>query len=300
MEFGRVSPNQLKKLDLRLAAEPKINSLQLKGKRSSSQKVYIGCAKWGIKEWVGKLYPAGTKESGFLKEYVKHFNCLELNATHYKIYPADVVRKWADQTNDPAFKFAPKVYKGISHFGNLGTKQHFTDDFLKGVSDGLQEQLGPVFMQVSDRFTPKRKTELFQYLSTLPKDIRFFLEVRHPEWYTEIHQAELFEQLQQYGIGSVITDAAGRRDCCHMHLTSPQTMIRFVGNSLHPTDYERIDDWVKRIQYWLDHGLHEIYFFMHMHEETYSPELTQYLAEQLNKICGLDLKVPVILKKKKK
>ncbi|HYK57220.1 MAG TPA: DUF72 domain-containing protein, partial [Flavisolibacter sp.] len=72
----------------------------------------------------------------------------------------------------------------------------------------------------------------------------------------------------------------------------PKTFIRYVGNSLHPTDYTRIDAWVKRIQYWLDKGLQELYFFMHMHDEAFSPELTVYLADQLNKTCDLHLQIP--------
>ena len=80
-----------------------------------------------------------------------------------------------------------------------------------------------------------------------------------------------------------------------MHLTVPTAFIRYVGNSLHPTDYTRIDDWVKRIQYWLDNGLSELYFFMHMHDEAFSPELSVYLVEQLNKVCKLDLKKPVFI-----
>jgi uncharacterized protein YecE (DUF72 family) len=93
-------------------------------------------------------------------------------------------------------------------------------------------------------------------------------------------------------LGVVITDTAGRRDCCHMHVTIPKTFIRFVGNSLHPTDYTRIDAWIKRMKYWLDNGLQELYFFMHMHDEAFSPELTVYLVERLNKKCGLNLQIP--------
>ena len=55
----------------------------------------------------------------------------------------------------------------------------------------------------------------------------------------------------------MITDTAGRRDCAHMHLTIPKAFIRYVGNSLHPTDYTRIDVWVERMKYWLDHGMEE-------------------------------------------
>ena len=92
--------------------------------------------------------------------------------------------------------------------------------------------------------------------------------------------------------GAVITDTAGRRDCAHMYITIPKTFIRYVGNSLHKTDYPRIDDWVDRIKYWLDNGMKEIYFFMHMHDEAKSPELTVYLVDKLNKVCGLDLQKP--------
>jgi hypothetical protein len=93
-------------------------------------------------------------------------------------------------------------------------------------------------------------------------------------------------------IGAVITDTAGRRDCAHMYVTVPKTFIRFVGNSLHPSDYKRIDKWVERMKSWLDGGMKELYFFMHMHDEATSPELTVYLSKKLNKACGLDLPVP--------
>jgi len=77
-----------------------------------------------------------------------------------------------------------------------------------------------------------------------------------------------------------------------MYVTIPKTFIRFVGNSLHKTDYPRIDEWVDRIKFWLDSGMKEIYFFMHMHDEAKSPELTVYLVDSINKVCGLDLQKP--------
>lgn len=290
MDFGRVSENELKQVDFRLPAEPKMNHLILKGK-AGKIKVYAGCAKWGRKEWIGKIYPKGTKEANFLNEYVKHYNSIEMNATHYKLYKAADIKKWTDKANGYDFKFCPKVYNGISHFGSLNDKKFLTDTFLEGIV-GFEEHLGPVFLQVSDKFAPKRKKELITYLETLPKDVQFFLEVRHPDWFTEPNNKELFTALKKLKIGAVITDTAGRRDCCHMHLTIPKTFIRYVGNSLHPTDYTRINQWVERIKYWLDNGLQELYFFMHMHDEAKSPELTVYLVDKLNKTCGLHLMKP--------
>ena len=292
MDFGKLSPRQLKLADLSLPKDPVFNKKVLSGNKNSSPKIYVGCAKWGRPEWVGKIYPKGTKEKDFLEHYVRHYNSIELNATHYKIYGPDVISKWAEKAHGSNFKFCPKVAKSISHFGNFSNKQYLTDRFLEGV-DALGNHLGPVFLQVHERFSPNRRTELFDYLKTLPKDIQFFVEVRHPEWFIDkTANSELFSELHKLRIGAVITDAAGRRDCCHMHLTMPKTFVRFVGNSLHPSDYIRCDDWVKRIKAWLNKGLEELYFFMHMHNEAKSPELTIYLIDRLNKECKLDLKTP--------
>jgi len=40
---------------------------------------------------------------------------------------------------------------------------------------------------------------------------------------------------------------------------------------------------------WLDMGIEEIYFFMHMHDEVLSPELTQYVVKQINKKTAIRL-----------
>jgi uncharacterized protein YecE (DUF72 family) len=90
----------------------------------------------------------------------------------------------------------------------------------------------------------------------------------------------------------VLTDVAGRRDVLHMRLTSPSAMIRFVGNSLHPTDYTRIDDWVERLKMWFDSGLKQLYFFVHEPDNITSPELATYFINQLNKACGFNVKPP--------
>lgn len=291
MDFGRVPEIELNTIDFTLAPEPPINKTILKGKKAKHPKVYIGCAKWGRKEWIGKIYPKGTKEKDFLEEYAKHYNSIELNATHYKLYkPADL-QKWMDKVKGKDFKFSPKVYQGISHFGSFNDKQFLTDAFLEGI-ESFGKYLGPVFLQLSDRFGPKRKEELFNYLASLPKDVQFFLEVRHPDWFMKPTGDELFQKLKQLKIGAVITDTAGRRDVGHMHLTIPKTFIRYVGNSLHKTDFTRIDAWVKRMKYWLDNGMEEINFFMHMHDEATSPELTVYLVEKMNKACHLNLPMP--------
>ena len=292
MEFGRVPEKELKKVDFSLPRDPAINKTILAGKKQSDPKVYIGCAKWGRPEWVGKIYPPKTKERNFLKYYVEHYNSIELNATHYKIYGSKAAEKWAEKAKGKDFLFCPKMYKGITHYGKLATKKFLVNEFMRGMA-GFGQHLGPIFVQVDERFSPNRREELFTFLAALPKEYQYFLELRHPGWFkTKEFITEIAGDLNKLGIGFVITDSAGRRDCAHMHLSIEKTFIRYVGNSLHPTDYTRIDNWVKRMKSWLKNGIREIYFFMHMHEEATSPELTVYLVDKMNKECKLDLIKP--------
>lgn len=292
MEFGRVPENELGAVDFSLPAEPAFNKSILKGKPVKNPKVYVGCAKWGRTEWVGKIYPPKTKEKDFLQHYVDHYNCIELNATHYKVYGEAGTRKWAEKAKGKDFLFCPKMYKGVTHFGSLKGKDFISNEFLRGIM-GFEQHLGPIFVQVSDTFSPKRKEELFTYLGSLPTDLQFFLEVRHPDWFAkEKDREDMFAFLRDHNMGAVITDTAGRRDCAHMHLTVPKAFIRYVGNSLHPSDYSRTDVWVERMKYWLDKGMEELYFFMHMHDEATSPELTVYLVDKMNAACGLNLIKP--------
>ena len=300
MEFGRVSEAELEAVDFSLPPEPVFNKAILCGKPAKNAKVYIGCAKWGRTEWVSKIYPPKTREKDFLKHYVEHYNCIELNATHYKIYGENGTKKWAEKAAGKDFLFCPKMYKGVTHFGSLKGKDFISNEFLRGIM-GFGEHLGPVFVQVSDTFSPKRKEELFGYLASLPADLQFFLEVRHPDWFSkEKERDDLFNFLRDHKIGAVITDTAGRRDCAHMYLTVPKTFIRYVGNSLHPSDYTRTDAWVQRMKYWLGKGVEELYFFMHMHDEATSPELTVYLVDKVNKECALTLKAPRFITEDKK
>ena len=296
MEFGRVEPEELNEIDFHLPPEPPSNKNILTGRKKPTAKVYIGCSKWGRLEWIGKIYPSGTKEKDFLQHYVKHFNSIELNATHYKVYGPKAIENWRMKADGRDFLFCPKMYKGVTHFGRLTDKDFLINEFLRGVST-FNEHLGPILVQVSDAYGPKRKAELFEFLESLPTDVQFFLEVRHPDWFAKKEMSEeLIDTLRRLKMGFVITDVAGRRDCAHMHLTIPKAFIRFVGNSLHETDHTRIDTWVDRMKSWLAHGIEQIFFFMHMHDEATSPELAVELVDKLNAACGLNLLKPKFLK----
>jgi uncharacterized protein YecE (DUF72 family) len=294
MKFGKVAENEVDAVNFSLPPEPAGNK-KILGGIAKPHTIHIGCPQWIVPGWLGKVYPAKAKDKDMLANYVRNFNCIELNATHYKIYDQEGIGKWAEKATGRDFLFCPKMFQGITHQGSLKGKEALMNDFFQGLK-AFQQHLGPVFIQLSDSFGPNRKQELFEFLKSLPKDLTFFLEVRHPDWFAqETAKRELFNTLYLLKTGSVITDVAGRRDCAHMHLTIPKAFVRFVANSKHPTDYMRLDNWVERIKGWLENGLEELYFFIHMPDELYSPELTVYLTDKLKTACGLDLPRPIFI-----
>lgn len=295
MEFGWVPDNELHTVDFSLPPEPAGNMKVLGGIKHPYPRIYIGCARWGTPQWIGKIYPPNTKEKDFLSHYVQHFNCIELNATHYKVNDQAAITKWKVKAGDRDFLFCPKMFKGVTHQGSLLNKQAVTTEFLQGIR-AFEDNLGPIFIQLSDAFGPERRDELFTYLHSLPNDMNFFLELRHPEWFiNEKLRRELFNNLYQLKIGAIITDTAGRRDCAHMHLTIPRAFIRYVGNNMHPTDFTRIDAWVERIKLWLDNGLQQLFFIMHMEEELCAPEMSIYMADKIKVVCGIEVQKPAFI-----
>lgn len=292
MEFGRITSEELSAVNFTLPPDrEETTTLLQQNKDNSTPLIYVGCAKWGRKDWVGKIYPKGTKEGDFLKHYATHFNCIELNATFYRIPSSAQTTGWKDKVGEN-FQFCPKFTDQISHIRRLKDAQELTNRFLEGIY-GFGANLGPVFLMPHPGMGPKTLDILEAFVHSLPKDIRLFVELRHKEWYEDSEAfKKIFEVFERNNVGSIITDASGRRDCVHMRLSTPEAFIRFVGNGLHPTDYTRVDEWVQRIKKWMDEGIKKVYFFMHQHEEIHSPELSKYVIQQLNKHCGTTIREP--------
>ncbi len=291
MDFGKIESGELRQVDFKLPPDHARTTKILSSAKSQSPKIFVGCAKWGRKDWVGKIYPPKTKEADFLNHYSKHFNCIELNATFYRMPTIKQTEAWKNKVEGD-FKFCPKFVDQITHIKRLKDVNELTDRFLEGIS-GFGKTLGPIFLMPHPQMGPKTLETLQAFIESLPKDISLFVEQRHKEWYANPEAFDsLFSVLEKTKAGAIITDASGRRDCVHMRLSTPEAFIRFVGNGLHSTDYTRIDDWVQLIKSWMQQGIQTVYFFMHQHEELHSPELSRYLIQQLNKHCGTAIPGP--------
>jgi uncharacterized protein YecE (DUF72 family) len=289
LDFGKLS--NISGVDFSLPVDLAGNAPLLNRLGASGQKpqVYVGAPVWSQKEWVGRIYPMGTRASDYLKYYSQQFNAIELNTTHYRIPDDETIKSWTS-TSEPGFKFCPKILQVISHEKMLQNAEELTEAFCKSVM-GLGDRLGRSFLQLPPQFSPAHLPALRNFLETLPRGFRLAIEFRHPAWFSKgVLRSDTARLLEIYGAVALITDVAGRRDVLHMTLTAPAVMVRFVGNSLHSTDYSRINSWIGRLKDWMSQGMREIYFFIHEPDNVQAPELIQYFIQEINMRCGLELK----------
>ncbi|MGB8190487.1 MAG: DUF72 domain-containing protein, partial [Chitinophagaceae bacterium] len=167
MDFGSIPLDELNNKTFSLPKEPSFNAVTFQASKGREPKIYVGCAKWGRKDWVGTLYPEKTKDKEFLDHYAKHFNSIELNATGYKIYTKDEIAQWSSKIHTPDFKFCPKAHRGMQYFKDPEQRARITDDFLDNIS-AFKKYLGPVYFVLKDKFDQPRQAAFIDYLKTLP------------------------------------------------------------------------------------------------------------------------------------
>lgn len=286
MKFGSVDNPQ--DIDFTLPQDhPKTKTVLNKVKDDNVPEIYVGCAKWNRADLKG-FYPRGTKDE--LGYYSKQFNSIELNATFYRIFPAEQFSTWYDKT-PPDFKFFPKLNQEISHWKRLNETKEVVEHYLYNASN-LKEKLGTIFLQMHNNFAPKDFGRVVSFVETWPKEIPLAVEFRHTNWYNDEAVAnELYDLLETNNISNVLVDTAGRRDLMHMRLTNATAFVRYVGAN-HETDYTRLDDWVERLKEWQEQGVKEIDFFIHQNIEKESPLLSAYFIRKLNSALGTNLKIP--------
>src|SRR5690606_22131556 len=289
MKFGKVDDPE--KIDFTLPVDhPDTAKVLARYKDPKAPfEVFVGCAKWNRSDLKG-FYPRGTKDE--LSHYATQFNSIELNATFYKSPDKNQVATWASKTPE-GFKFFPKIPQTVSHYRRLQNIKTQTEAFCDAIAQ-FGEKLGMTFLQMPNNFHPKHLDRVEAFVEEFPKEIPLAVEVRHPEWFSDKETANaLHRVLNNHGISPVIVDTAGRRDMLHMRLTGDTAFVRYVGSNA-PSDYDRLDDWAKRIGVWRENGLGKLFFFVHQNVEKESHLLSAHFIKNINAKFGLSLKVPTV------
>ena len=252
----------------------------LPNERSGGLQIIIGGTVWGVPQWKGTHFPARAKPSEFLHYYSRLFPCIEFNGSHYRIPPVAQVEKWVEQVPEN-FLFCPKFPQSISHWRQFQNCERETDLYFEALF-AFGKNLGTTFIQLPPHYSPSKAEPLLRYLETLPRDVRYSVEMRHPEWFVGNVLEEYATELKKLNVALIVCDTAGRRDAVHMRLTSDELVVRFGGNDLHASDEVRMNQWARQLRDWEEVGLKKCYFWIHQPESLHSLESMNQFKEVLS------------------
>jgi uncharacterized protein YecE (DUF72 family) len=259
--------------------------------------VWLGCAIWAYKDWVGEFFPSGSRPSDFLSLYSRRFTAVEGNTTFYSVPAAETVKQWASATPE-GFKFCPKLPKSITHQGLLSPRIAETYAFVERMQ-GLGTRLGVLFAQLPSSYGPQNFTDLTAFLQAFPYDrAALALEVRHLDWFNPEMSGRLNELLETLGVGRVLLDTRPIYDCAddpqiaserrkprvplQPVATAPFSLIRYISHPDWQQNQRFLQTWINQIEQWQPRN-QQVYFFVHCPIERHSPAIArqfQHLLEQ--------------------
>jgi uncharacterized protein YecE (DUF72 family) len=162
-------------------------------------RIHVGTMGWSYSFWVGNFYAERTGSNGYLRDYSKHFDTVEIDNTFYRIPSVTSLEKWNKQTPDE-FLFSAKFPQVITHRKMLKDCENEVKLFLERIST-LQNKLGPLLLQFPPTFGPEKISLLTGFLSRLPKKYKYAVEVRNKKM---LHE-KLYSVLRENNVALTLT-----------------------------------------------------------------------------------------------
>jgi uncharacterized protein YecE (DUF72 family) len=115
-------------------------------KQAMAGKVRIGVSGWRYTPWRGNFYPKGLQQARELAYAASVFPSIELNGSFYSLQRPSSYAMWAQQT-PPAFVFAVKGSRYITHMLKLRNVEAAMANFFASGLFELGQKLGPILWQ---------------------------------------------------------------------------------------------------------------------------------------------------------
>jgi len=234
--------------------------------------IYIGTSGFKFDDWKGRFYPQDLKEKDWLQHYSQRFNCLEVNATYYRLVHPATFFHMANKVPEQ-FEFTVKTYRSLTHEAGSDNEGDFRT-FLDSIQPLVQaRKFGCVLAQFPTSFhnTPGSRAYLAEFCDHFC-GYQLVFEFRNREWVKD----EVFEFLRQRQVGWCAVDEPQFRTLMPpiALATSSVGYVRFHGRNYQQWwsqdsklryDYlysrEELAEWVPKIRA-LSQQTEKVYVFM--------------------------------------
>jgi uncharacterized protein YecE (DUF72 family) len=210
--------------------------------------VRIGTSGWEYDHWRGAFYPYDLPKHRWLEHYAARFDTVELNATFYRLLPADTFGRWGARVPQ-SFRFAVKASRYLTHLRRLNQPEEPLER-LWTRARRLAGRLGPMLYQLPPRWQPDPE-RLEAFLRSVPRIEDQAVEFRDRRWY----RRDILALLDGAGVALCIHDMPGSTSA--PTAVGPFVYLRFHGAG---TRYggrypdASIAAWADRIAEWVDEG----------------------------------------------
>ena len=190
--------------------------------------IYLGTGGYSNDDWLGKLYPQGTKSADYLNIYAQHFNAVELNSSFYAI-PGLKAFEGMVRKSEAKVRFAVKLNKAMTHDRKADAELYTR--MLESVQP-LREagMLGPFLAQFPYSFhrTPENRKYLAELVGHF-KDERLAVEFRNQAWDVD----EVRESFREMGLIYVSVDypQVSGMPAPQLYLTADTAYLRMHGRN---------------------------------------------------------------------
>jgi uncharacterized protein YecE (DUF72 family) len=177
---------------------------------SEAATAYIGTSGWNYKHWRNLIYPERTPQKRWLDFIVQHFHTVEVNTSFYRIPRKETVASWAASTPDH-FRFALKLWRGITHYRKLTKSDTLTANFLDVAQQLPPGRRAPLLIQLPPN-QGRDVERLISYVRLLrqlsDKHWSIAIEFRNSNWL----DADTFKALDKENVALCIHDMLGKGD----------------------------------------------------------------------------------------
>ncbi|MGH2760327.1 MAG: DUF72 domain-containing protein [Actinomycetota bacterium] len=108
--------------------------------------IRLGMSGFSYPEWIGKIYPPGTKRARMLSAYAEIFDAVEINMSFRRTPEESTVDRWRDAVPE-TFRFTMKANQLITHWRRLVDVGDALSEFVERAGR-LGERLGAILFQV--------------------------------------------------------------------------------------------------------------------------------------------------------
>jgi len=247
-------------------------------------RIYIGCAGWDYKDWIGPFYPKLLESHKRLGFYTKYFNIIEINTTFYSLPKFSIVQNWSDQVPED-FIFTVKVWQEITHkFKNANIEDSISQFFYR--LSPLKDKIFAYLLQFPPwfKYNEKHFHQLKYLISELPTENKYIIELRDNSWFNE---DLLYEVIENSRIILGTTYMPGikayympRQNSYYIRLIGDRELTVF--NRIQRDQKENLSNLVNEIKALKDFpNIQEIFIIVNNHFQGNAPESVNQLKKRL-------------------